>query len=177
MIGAPMPEVLVVGVGHPDRGDDAAGWLVAERLRERLGDDPDVEVVRLTADPAGLLTLPAWDVATHVVLIDAIVTGAPPGSVEILGAEQPLPSPRASGTHDLGLAATLQMAKALGRLPPDLTIVGIEGARFGLGDLPSPAVVAAAERVACALDAELRTLVLPAVAGRRPARLGSRHAR
>jgi hydrogenase maturation protease len=151
-----MPDVLVVGVGHPDRGDDAAGWLVAERLREQLVGCDEVEVVRLSADPAGLLTLPAWDAAAHVVLIDAIVTGAPPGSVEVLGAEQPLPSPRASGTHDLGLAATLQLAKALGRLPPDLTILGIEGVRFGVGDLPSPAVVAAAERVARALEGELR---------------------
>jgi hydrogenase maturation protease len=153
-----MPDVLVVGVGHPDRGDDAAGWLVAERLRERLGDHPGVEVVRLSADPAGLLTLPAWDAAAHVVLVDAIVTGAPPGSVEVLGADQPLPSPRASGTHDLGLVATLQLARALGRLPRDLTIVGIEGVRFGVGDLPSPAVVAAAERVAGALDTEVRAL-------------------
>jgi hydrogenase maturation protease len=153
-----MTDVLVVGVGHPDRGDDAAGWLVAERLRERLGDHDEVEVVRLSADPAGLLTLPAWDAAAHVVLVDAIVTGAPPGSVEVLGTDQPLPSPRASGTHDLDLVATLQLAQALGRLPRDLTIVGIEGVRFGVGDLPSPAVVAAAERVACALDAEVRAL-------------------
>ncbi len=153
-----MTDVLVVGVGHPDRGDDAAGWLVAERLREQLGDHDEVEIVRLSADPAGLLTLPAWDAAAHVVLVDAIVTGAPPGSVEVLGADRPLPSPRASGTHDLDLVATLQLARALGRLPRDLTIVGIEGARFGVGDLPSPAVVAAAERVACALDAEVRAL-------------------
>jgi hydrogenase maturation protease len=153
-----MPEVLVVGIGHPDRGDDAAGWLVAERLREQLGDRGEVEVVRLSADPAGLLTLPAWDAADHVVLVDAIVTGAPPGSVEVLGADEPLPSPRASGTHDLDLVATLQLARALGRLPRDLTIVGIEGVRFGVGDLPSPAVVAAAERVARALEGEVRDL-------------------
>jgi hydrogenase maturation protease len=151
-----MTEVLVVGVGHPDRGDDAAGWLVAERLRDRFGDLPEVEVRQLSADPAALLTVPAWDTAAHVVLVDAIVTGAPPGSVEVLGPDQPLPSPRASGTHDLDLVATLQLADALGRLPQDLTIVGIEGVRFGVGDLPSPAVVAAAERVAGALAGELR---------------------
>lgn len=151
-----MSEVLVVGVGHPDRGDDAAGWLVAERVRDLLGDLPEVEVRQLSADPAVLLTVPAWDTAAHVVLVDAIVTGAPPGSVEVLGPDQPLPGPRASGTHDLGLVATLQLAGALGRLPQDLTIVGIEGVRFGIGDLPSPAVVAAAERVAGALEGELR---------------------
>jgi hydrogenase maturation protease len=151
-----MTDVLVVGVGHPDRGDDAAGWLVAERLRDRLGDDAETEIAQLSADPAGLLTLPAWDAAAHVVLVDAVVTGAPPGSVEVLGPDQPLPSPRASGTHDLDLVATLELARALGRLPRDLTIVGIEGVRFGVGDLPSPAVVAAAERVARALEGEVR---------------------
>jgi hydrogenase maturation protease len=153
-----MRHVLVVGIGHPDRGDDAVGWLVAERLRDQVADLPGVQVVRSSSDPAALLTLPAWDEAHHVVIVDAIVTGAPPGTVEIRGGEQPLPSPRSSGTHDLGLAATLQLAKALDRLPPDLTIVGVEGARFGLGDLPSPAVVAAAERVAAALDVEVRAM-------------------
>lgn len=149
---------LVVGVGHPDRGDDAVGWLVAERLRSRLSDRDDVEVVQLTSDPAELLTLPAWDAAAHVVLVDAVVTGAPPGTVDVVGDEQPLPSPRCSGTHDLGLAATLQIARSLDRLPRDLTIVGVEGARFGIGDLPSPAVVAAAERVALAVEGEIRAL-------------------
>jgi hydrogenase maturation protease len=153
-----MTHVLVVGIGHPDRGDDAVGWLVAERLRDRLADLPDVQVVRSSADPAALLTQAAWNEAHHVVLVDAVVTGAPPGTVEVRGGEQPLPSPRSSGTHDLGLAATLQIAKALGRVPPDLTIVGVEGARFGIGDLPSPAVIAAAERVAVALDAEVRAM-------------------
>jgi hydrogenase maturation protease len=163
-----MTAALVVGVGHPDRGDDAVGWLVAERLRERLADLPEVTVVAASADPAALLTEPRWDGATPLVLVDAVVTGAPPGTVEVRGAEQPLPSPRSSGTHDLGLVATLQLARALGRLPPDLTIVGIEGARFGLGDLPSPAVIAAAERVAAALEAELRALGAPAADGSGP---------
>jgi hydrogenase maturation protease len=150
--------VLVVGVGHPDRGDDAVGWLVAERLRSRLSDRDDVEVVQLTSDPAELLTLAAWNTAAHVVLVDAVVTGAPPGTVDVIGDEQPLPSPRSSGTHDLGLAAALQIARSLDRLPRDLTIVGVEGARFGIGDLPSPAVVAAAERVALGVEGEIRSL-------------------
>lgn len=153
-----MTHALVVGIGHPDRGDDAVGWLVAERLRGRLADLPEVEVVQASSDPATLLTLPAWNEAQHVVVVDAVVTGAPPGTVELRSGDQPLPSLRSSGTHDLGLAATLQMARALGRLPPDLTIVGVEGARFGVGDLPSPAVVAAAERVATAVDREVRAM-------------------
>ena len=27
-----MPGVIVIGIGHPDRGDDAVGLLVAARL-------------------------------------------------------------------------------------------------------------------------------------------------
>jgi hydrogenase maturation protease len=167
--------VLVIGVGHPDRGDDAVGWLVAERMRSRLADllvrDPDelpaqaarpaaaVVVERTSGDPSALLTLASWDAADHVVLVDAMVTGAVPGTVNIRGGDDPLPTPGASGTHDLGVATTLELARALDRMPPDLTLVGIEGSRFGLGDLPSPPVLAAAERVAAALEGEVRRLV------------------
>jgi hydrogenase maturation protease len=167
--------VLVIGVGHPDRGDDAVGWLVAERLRARLIDlvarDPEelpaqaarpaapVVIERTSGDPSALLTLAAWDDADHIVLIDAMVTGAVPGTVDIRGRDDPLPTPGASGTHDLGVATTLELARALDRMPPDLTLVGIEGSRFSLGDLPSAPVLAAAERVAAGLEGEVRRLV------------------
>jgi hydrogenase maturation protease len=141
---------VVFAVGNPDRGDDAAGWLVADRLETT----PLVVVRRVAADPSAILTDPLWDEADHVVIVDAVRTGAPAGTVHRWDVLELLSSaaPTGAGTHDLGVAATVGLAAALGRLPLAATVIGIEGTAFDAGTDPSPEVVAAAERVAASLD-------------------------
>jgi hydrogenase maturation protease len=144
---------VVFGVGHPDRGDDAAGWLVADLL----GDGPSLEVRRVTADPSALLTEPLWDRAERVVVVDAVRTGARPGTVhcwdlfEVLGTA----FASAGGTHDLGVVTTFGLAAALGRLPLVATVIGIEGSAFEPGTPPCDAVLAAVDRVAATLEIEV----------------------
>jgi hydrogenase maturation protease len=145
---------VLFAVGNPDRGDDAAGWLVADLLEAT----PLVTVRRVAADPSAILTDPLWDEADHVVVVDAVRTGAPTGTVHRWDLFELLDRavPTGGGTHDLGVAATIGLAAALGRLPLAATVVGIEGRTFEPGAPPSPEVVAAAERVAASLD--LQTL-------------------
>jgi hydrogenase maturation protease len=143
---------VVFGVGHPDRGDDAAGWLVADLL----AGSPTLAVRRVTADPSAILTDPLWDHAERIVIVDAVRTGAAPGTVhcwdlfEILGTAVTA----AGGTHDLGVATTLGLAAALGRLPLVASVIGIEGRAFAPGTQPCGAVLAAVERVAAILEIE-----------------------
>lgn len=154
-----MTRVLVAGVGHPDRGDDAVGWLIADRLRARFDGVDGVEVVTSSADPSALLTLPAWDRADHLVVIDAVVSGGPTGEITVRHGDAALTTPAAGGTHDLGLASTLALARALGRLPSSVTVVGVEGARFGVGEQVSCEVLAAIDVVTTELDDGIRGLV------------------
>ncbi len=141
---------LVIGVGHPDRGDDAAGWLVIDLLQGR----PDLTLRRVTADPSSLLTDPLWSTAGQVIIIDAVRTGSEPGTIlrwthdELLA----VAPPSGSGTHDLGVATSLGLARALGRMPRDLTLIGIEGSHYDPGTPPSHAVLTAVEQVARSLD-------------------------
>jgi hydrogenase maturation protease len=144
---------VVFGVGHPDRGDDAAGWLVADLL----ADSPTLEVRRVTADPSAILTDPLWDHAERLVIVDAVRTGAPPGTVhcwdlfELLGTTVTA----AGGTHDLGVATTLGLAAALGRLPLVASVIGIEGHAFEPGTPPCDPVLTAVDRVAATLEIEV----------------------
>lgn len=136
--------VLVVALGHPDRGDDAVAGLVADRLH--AGDE--MVVRRLPGDPSRLLDDPWWTAADRVVLVDAVRTGAPPGTVHRWTAPELLRPGSASGGdgHGLGLVATLALAQALGRLPGDVVVVGVEGTAYDVGSPPAPAVVAGVDR-------------------------------
>ena len=144
--------MLVLGIGHPDRGDDAAGPLVAAALE----DVPGVVARGVTSDPSAILTDPLWDTAAPVYLVDTVRTGSRPGTVHRWSGARlraHLPA-TGGGTHDLGIATTLQLAAALDRLPPQLTVIGVEGSRFDLGAPPSRPVRHAIAIVAASLARE-----------------------
>ncbi|MCE5308130.1 MAG: hydrogenase maturation protease [Acidobacteriales bacterium] len=135
-----MPPVILC-FGNPDRGDDAAGALVARELNLPV------------SEPAAILDL---DPHAHVILVDAVVTGSAPGTIHTWDARA-LPLPRETfrcSTHALGVAEAVEMARALGRLPASMTIYGIEGAQFEFGTQPRAEVAAAARELARKLSAQ-----------------------
>ena len=137
--------VLLVGCGHPDRGDDAAGIAVAERV-EAAG-RPDVHIVTGTVDPATLMDL--WDGVDEVVVVDASSSGLAPGTVRRIDpGREAVPARAAASSHELGPAEAIELAKALDRLPRSLLLYAIEAGSCDLGAPISPPVVAAVEQVA-----------------------------
>ena len=135
--------MLILGCGNADRSDDAAGLLVARRLRE-LGID--------ACEHGGetLALIEAWSECEEVIIIDAVVSGAPPGTITVWDARA-APWPAAEfrcSTHALGVAEAVELARVLGRLPSRLVVYGIEGTRFDPGAPPSPEVGEAVEQLA-----------------------------
>jgi hydrogenase maturation protease len=142
--------ILVIGCGNPDRGDDAAGILVARRLRE-LG------VCAREHSGDGLALIESWSQAEYVILVDAVLTGAPPGTISgCMGADAVLIRSANTSTHSFDIANAIELARALDRLPDSLKIYGIEGREFELGAEPQPAVLAAVERVTNLILAEVQ---------------------
>ncbi len=121
---------LVVGIGNRSRGDDGVGPEVASRVAE-LG-LPGVEVV-VYDEPLGLVE----HLAVHddVVVVDATAPRDDPGSVHVLrvGSDPLRRESPAFGSHGLGVAEAVELARALRRLPRRLTLVGVEALSFGVG--------------------------------------------
>jgi hydrogenase maturation protease len=120
--------VIVIGVGNELRRDDAAGIVAARRLSAR-----GLAALEHGGEPAGLVEL--WAGADEVVLIDAVSSGAPPGTIHRLDASaSPLPRELlVCSTHALGMGGAVELARALGRLPPRVLVYGIEGRDFAAG--------------------------------------------
>jgi hydrogenase maturation protease len=147
-----MTTPLVVGLGSVDRGDDAVGPVVARAVAAR--GLPGVRVVE-HEDPTALLDL--WSRHDPVVVVDAVRSGGPAGTIHQLetGDGAPRMPERAwsatgrGGTHAFGLAAAVELGRALHRLPPRLVVVGVEADGFEYG-APLTAPVAAAVPAAVA---------------------------
>jgi hydrogenase maturation protease len=146
---------IVIGLGNPDRGDDAVGVQVAREVAaERL----DVLALEFD-DPSEALD--AWDPEDTVIIADAVSSGGAPGDIHVVDAvEQKLPAGNwsAGGTHALGLAAVVELARGLGQLPRRLVVVGVEAGQFDHGapmsEAVQAAVPAAAEAVFAVIDAK-----------------------
>ena len=119
---------LVIGVGNPDRGDDGAGPRVAALLRAQ-----GMRAIDHAGD--GLTLIELWKDHCRVLIVDAMTTGAGPGTVKRFDAvAEPLPRDAfAVSSHAFGLAEGVEMARRLGRLPAEVTVFGIEGASYSLG--------------------------------------------
>ena len=143
----------IVCVGNPWRGDDAVGLEVAHRLEGTLPEG--VVLSEREGEPTALID--AWEGAETLWLVDAVSSGAEPGTVHRLDAsEHELPAALFRGsTHHVGLAEAVELARALGRLPRQTVVFGVEGSSFEVGGPLTPAVAASVERVAVTLREEV----------------------
>ena len=142
-----MKRLRVLGVGSPN-GDDAVGWLAVEAFREsqRQRDEAGIETVVLDRPGAALLSHLAG--ANAVIVVDAVLGNAPPGTVEQLEAGDLLGGSASVSTHRFGLASALELGRVLDLLPPRLVVLGVHVARPRAGADLSPQVRAAVTRVA-----------------------------
>jgi len=138
-------ECLVVGIGNPERGDDAVGRLVARALRKRVS--ADVRVVEHDGEATALLA--ELQSAQRVWLIDAAQSGAVVGTIHRIDcatADPALPT-GAISSHGFGLAEAIALARALDLLPRQCVVYAIEAADFTAGAPPSSGLMAAADAV------------------------------
>jgi hydrogenase maturation protease len=150
----------VIGVGTP-HGDDAAGLALAARL-EAAGLPEGVRAVSCQRPGVDLPDVLAG--ADAAVLVDAMRSGRPPGSVARL-APDALPVLRSVSSHGLGVADGLALAEALGRRPRRLALVGIE-AVGSEGDALSPEVRGALDVAAVLVRSLVDELLADAASGR-----------
>jgi len=115
----------------------------------------EVELLEREGEPTSLID--AWEGADAVWIVDAVRSGAPPGTVHRLDAScTELPAKLFRGsTHHLGLPEAVELARALGRLPRRLVVLGVEGGSFEAGQTLTPAVARAVDQVADQLAAEV----------------------
>ncbi len=165
--------VVVAGIGNDMRHDDAAGALVAARALEVLGalgpvTGPGQEIDGVLSSQLGepLDFLGNWDDADLAIVVDAVRSGAAPGSLSLTwfgGEAADFQLDRASAsvakavacgrgqspsTHGLGVVGVYRLASAMGQAPRRMVVLGIEGQDFSQGEGLSASVAAAIDSAA-----------------------------
>lgn len=137
--------ILVIGIGNEFRGDDAAGLIAAEKLRERQ--IAGITIRTNNKDGSALLLL--WEGYDDVILIDAVCVGESPGTIHIIDlhdTEYEETVFRTSG-HAFSIFETVKLAGYINKVPSRLKLYGIEGSDFTTGHSPSPAILKSIDEV------------------------------
>jgi hydrogenase maturation protease len=123
--------VLIIGVGNAYRGDDGAGIAVARQLAQQA--PAGIEVLQESGEGTALVE--AWKGAQFVVVVDAIRSGAAPGTIRRLDARKEAIRRELfrNSTHAFGVAGAIELSRTLNELPAHLIVYGIEGQEFTPG--------------------------------------------
>ena len=149
-------KTLVIGLGNPIVSDDSVGLRIVQRLKTILSNRCDVDV---TEDHWGGLRLMERMIGyDRAIVIDAICTGAEPGTVHRLTPGS-VSTQRSASAHDVNLPTALAFGRGVGAHLPandDIWLIGIEAADVAnVGDQCTPAVEAAIPR---AVDVAIQML-------------------
>jgi hydrogenase maturation protease len=135
---------VVIGIGNPFRRDDAAGLEVARRIRA-------IPAHATASDAFDLIEM--WGNADDVVIVDAMHSGAPAGTVRTFEVDDTaLPRGFMASTHSAGIRDAVEVARRLGRLPAHVVVYGIEAGNVKPGFQMTPAVRRAVSRVVKEID-------------------------
>jgi hydrogenase maturation protease len=147
-----MIRTLVLGLGNPIMGDDGVGVAALQQLRDDWTLPPEVELV--DGGTWGMNLLPMIESAERLILIDAINTGALPGTLTVLERhELPRYFSLKLSPHQIDLREVLALAELRGALPRELVALGIQPAVVEMQTKLSPAVEAALAKL-CDLVAD-----------------------
>lgn len=143
------PRTLVLGVGNPLLGDDSAGLRVVQSLRLQLSGRSGVQV---DEDYWGGLRLMERMIGfDRAVVVDAMCSGAAPGTVRVLSPEA-MPTQHSNSAHDVDLCTALELGRRAGAALPateNIRLVAIEAAEvLAFSERCTPEVDGGIERAA-----------------------------
>jgi hydrogenase maturation protease len=151
-------KILILGIGQSLRGDDAAGLEAVQLWQAQHPDSAAQAQVELSELP-GLALLDLLEGMDAAILVDAVQTPAPAGTVIRLGPHELAGfTPEAGSAHGWGVTETLEMGRSLypSLANCQVTLIGIVGKDFSIGAGLDPNVRAAMERVADMIEMEIQ---------------------
>jgi hydrogenase maturation protease len=138
-------QILVLGVGNLLLSDEGVGVHVAQKMME-MDLPPGVEVLEGGTDGFGLMHVLLR--AGHLILVDAIRGGGPPGSLYRFEIEDcpPFPDTYKTSVHQISILEVINLSGLIGSTPRT-TIIGVEPKCLEMGMDLSPEIEAKVPRI------------------------------
>jgi len=141
----PQKNILILGVGSPF-GADRLGWQALAALAPQpfAVQFPHLAIRYEQSDRPGSRLLTLLGQADAAIIIDAMHSGLPAGSVRRFAVDELSAECGLMSTHGFGVVDALALGQALGGLRGEVVVVGIE---MGEGELAEDTLAALIELV------------------------------
>lgn len=151
------PTVLVLGIGNTVMSDDGVGVKVVQLLQSEFRFPENVELA--DGGTLGLDLLPKLEGISHLIMVDAVETGQPPGTcVRLSGEELPIALETKISPHQMGLKDLLAVARLLGHAPGEMVLIGVQPASIEMDTELTPVVAGQVETMKQAILQELAAI-------------------
>jgi len=147
--------VCVLGLGNLMRTDDAVGMLALRILAEDIRLPPGIEVVE--GGTLGLDLLHHVYGLSHLLVLDAVDTGAAPGKLTRFLGQELARLPTSKSVHLLGLSDLMNVLLLMNAPPLETVLIGIQPESTDWGTALTPAVKAAQPSLVEAALSQLAT--------------------
>lgn len=146
--------ILVLGLGDPARGDEAAGARAVELLAATFDLPPNVQTLMATAPDLDVLD--ALEEVTTLLAVDSVYAEGGPGTVfRVPLDEYERDAETPESLHEEALLQTLGVLEVLGQRPEGVLLI-VPVARPGVGEGLSPEVESQLPAVVAKIVTELR---------------------
>ncbi len=149
--------VLVLGLGNVLLGDDGLGAAALARIERRYRTPPGVQLE--DGGTLGLSLLGLLAESERVILVDAVRTGGPPGTLVRIDGDEVIDAVRERlSPHQIGVADLLDAARLIDCYPTTVTLLGLVPDAIDLSVARSSAVDASLDELVAAVAREVRSL-------------------
>lgn len=131
-------KILVLGIGNLILQDEGVGIQAIQQLEAQFKIPPDIEI--LDGGTSGMELLTPISDAEQIIILDAVKTGKPAGTIIRLDNEEiPTFFRTKVSPHQVGLADVLAAATLTDSMPRNLVLFGVEPLEIDLGmELSAP---------------------------------------
>jgi hydrogenase maturation protease len=146
-------QIRVLGLGNLMRTDDAVGMLTLRRLTEDSRFPGEIEVIE--GGTLGLDLLHDLYGISHLLVLDAVDTGAAPGTLARFAGQELAGLPTSKSVHLLGLSDLINALRLMEAPPTEIVLLGVQPESTDWGTTLSPIVEDAQNNL---VDAALKQL-------------------
>ena len=145
---------MLLGLGNLLLGDEGLGVHVLRRFVAGYRCEPPITLI--DGGTAGLELLPLFRDHARILMIDALDSGRPLGTVSLIRDQDIRRALEVKlSLHHLGLAEVLALLDLLDEVPAELVLIGVAPQRMALNLELSPAITAAIPVIIAAVQSVL----------------------
>jgi len=131
-------KIALLGLGNLMRTDDAVGMLTLHTLAESNLLPPEVRVIE--GGTLGLDLLESLRGISHLLVLDAVDTGAAPGTLRRFEGQAVDDLPVSKSVHLLGFSDLMGALRLIDAAPEEVVLLGVQPASTGWGTVLTSAV-------------------------------------